>query len=151
MTLSVMEHCSMVWASLQSQRISLFLEITKVVTLKETIISIPNTGTYGVTPFLLESCTLDSSSGLVMAECDYDDAAFIDGYLVLAQNNDMSKVRKLYINQTTNVSSPVTILVEESGEYKVSVFPIMEETGILFSSVEYISLLDVVAGIAACM
>ena len=52
------------------------------------------------------------------------------------QSTNVSEVHKLYINQSMDLHTPVTVLVERDGEYKVSIFAIREEIGIL-GFVEY--------------
>jgi hypothetical protein len=57
------------------------------------------------------------------------------GLLVLAQFRNASEVQRLYVNQSSDPRSPVTLPLERPGEYQVSIFTIRGEMGILGSSV----------------
>jgi hypothetical protein len=54
------------------------------------------------------------------------------GIQVIAQFRNAGKV---FVNQSTNYRTPVTITLERPGEYQVSIFTIRGEMGILGSSV----------------
>ena len=59
------------------------------------------------------------------------------GYQVIAYLNTLDQVHKIYTNMTTNCHTQITVEVEEHGTYLVSVIPLLEETGIIGSNVEY--------------
>ena len=79
-------------------------------------------------------CTVTSSSGLIWALCS---SSFAAGIQVIVQSTNASEVHKLYVNQSMDLHTPVTVPVERDGEYQVSIFAIREVTGILDSSVHY--------------
>ena len=84
------------------------------------------------------SCTLNSASGpLIQAECSHPNSSFADGIQVIVRSTNVSEVHKLYVNQSTDLHTPVTVPVERDGEYQVSIFAIREGMGILGSGVEY--------------
>ena len=56
---------------------------------------------------------------------------------MIVQLGDPDQVHKLYVNQTRDQQSFVTVEVEENGTYLVSVIPVLERTGIIGSNVEY--------------
>ena len=59
------------------------------------------------------------------------------GFQVIAQSGVQERVHRLYISQTLPGQTSASVEVEESGEYLVSILPIMEGRGIAHSSVEY--------------
>ena len=83
------------------------------------------------------SCTLNSASGLIQTECSHPDSSIAAGIQVIVQLTNVSEVHKLYVNQSMDLHTPVTIPVERDGEYQVSIFAIREEIGILGSGVGY--------------
>ena len=56
---------------------------------------------------------------------------------MLVQQGDPDQVHKLYVNQTRDQQSLVSVEVEENGIYLVSIIPVLEITGIIGSVVEY--------------
>ena len=82
-------------------------------------------------------CTVTSSSGLIWALCSHPDSSFAAGIQVIVQSTNVSEVHKLYVNQSMDLHTPVTVSVERDGEYQVSIYAIREVTGILDSSVHY--------------
>ena len=82
------------------------------------------------------TCTLTSSSGLIRALCShpFPESPFADGILVIVQPTNVSEVHKLYLNQSMDLRTPVTVPVERDGEYQVSIFAIREGMGILKST-----------------
>ena len=50
---------------------------------------------------------------------------------------DINEVHKLYVAQSMDLHTPVTVPVERDGEYQVSIFAIREGMGILGSGVGY--------------
>ena len=77
---------------------------------------------------------MTSSSGLIRALCSHPESSFADGILVIVQPTNVSEVHKLYLNQSMDLDTPVTVPVERDGEYQVSIFAIREGIGILGSS-----------------
>ena len=55
---------------------------------------------------------------------------------MIAQLSDSSEVHKLHVNQSMDLQTPVTVQVEESGVYLITIIPITEEAGIVGSGVE---------------
>ena len=53
---------------------------------------------------------------------------------MIVQSTNANEVHKLYIAQSKDVDTPVTVPVERDGEYQVSIFAIREGMGILGSS-----------------
>ena len=82
-------------------------------------------------------CTLTYSSGLILAVCTHPNSSFTDGIQVIVQSANVSEVHKLYVNQSMDLDTSVTIPVERDGEYQVSIFAIREGKGILRSGVGY--------------
>ena len=56
---------------------------------------------------------------------------------MIAQLGVQEKVHKLYVNKTQPGQTSASVIVEESGEYLVSILPIIKGSGITNSSVEY--------------
>ena len=70
------------------------------------------------------------------------------GFQMIAQLNSSSEVRKLHISQSMDLQTPVTVEVEESGVYQVTIFVIRKETGIVGSYMAYnvtLSTVDVIS------
>ena len=88
----------------------------------------------GLQPF---NCTLSPSSGLIWAECSHPDSSFAAGIQVIVQSTNVSEVHKLYVNQSMDLHTPVTVPVERNGGYHVSIFAIREGLGILGSTMQY--------------
>ena len=80
------------------------------------------------------SCHADTSALVISMHCSH--LSMVTGYQVIAQFSDVSKVHKLYVNQSTDPQSEVIVPVERAGEYQVSVFDI-SGMGILSSSAVY--------------
>ena len=83
------------------------------------------------------NCTSTFSSGLIWAECSYPNSSFAAGIQVIVQSANVNEVHKLYVNQSMDLHTPVTVPVERDGEYQVSIFAIREGIGILGSGVGY--------------
>ena len=90
------------------------------------------------------NCTLKSTSGLILAECSHPNSSFATGIQVIVQSTSVSEVHKLYINQSMDLQTPVTVPVERDGEYLVFIFAIREGMGILGSSIQYESVTVIV-------
>ena len=79
------------------------------------------------------------SSDLIWALCSHPDSSFAAGIQVIVQSTDVSEVHKLYVNQSMDLHTPVTVPVERDGEYQVSIFAIREGMGILGPTGQYYS------------
>ena len=85
-----------------------------------------------------------------MVQCIYPGDSIATGFQVIAQLSNSSKVHRLDVNKTTDRQTPVTVLVEEDGQYLVTIFAIGEQRGILDSNIEdmtYVMINDSVAGV----
>ena len=78
------------------------------------------------------NCTLNIVSHLIWAECSHSNTA---GIQVIVRSTNVSEVHKLYVNQSMDLDTPVTVSVERDGEYQVSIIAI--RVGILRSGVGY--------------
>ena len=58
---------------------------------------------------------------------------------MIVQSTNVSEVHKLYVNQSMDLHTPVTVPVERDGEYQVSIFAIREGMGILGPTGQYYS------------
>ena len=81
-----------------------------------------------------------------MAECSHINSALVTGFQMIAQLNYSSEVHKLHVNQSMDLQTPVTVEVEESGVYQVTIFAIREGTGIVGSYVGHTGHVQVVVG-----
>ena len=77
------------------------------------------------------------STFTVSTECTYPSNSLTTGFLTLVQLGDPDQAHKLYVNQTRDQQSLVSVEVEENGTYLVSIIPVLERTGIIGSNVEY--------------
>ena len=84
--------------------------------------------------FTTPTCVITTSFVNIMAQCASDTMA--TGFQMIAQLSD--EVHKLYINQSMDLQTPVTVEVEESGVYLITIIPITKEAGIVGSGVEYV-------------
>ena len=89
--------------------------------------------------FHLRNCSVETSSLLIRVKCAYpgDSDAMVNGFQVIAQPANFGKIEKLYANHTLNGQTSAIVEVEQNGEFQVSVIPVLGETGIVNSSVEY--------------
>ena len=76
------------------------------------------------------TCHINTSAHNILAHCSTQ-------IQVIVVPRDNSDVHKLYINQSMDLHTPVTVPVERDGEYQVSIFAIREGMGILGSGVGY--------------
>ena len=83
------------------------------------------------------NCTLSFTPGLIWAECSHPNSSFTDGTQVIVQSTNVSEVHKLYVNQSMDLHTPVTVPVKRDGEYQVSVFATRKGIGILVSTMQY--------------
>ena len=91
-------------------------------------------------------CTITVSSGLILAECTPINSALVTGFQMIAQSSNSSQVHVLYTNQSMDLQTPVTVEVEESGAYQVTIFAMREGTGIVGSYVGYTGQVQVMVG-----
>ena len=75
-------------------------------------------------------CNISTTSGAISAECTFPMAT---GFQMIAQLSNSSEVHKLHVNQSMDLQTPVTVELEESGVYQVTIFAIREGTGIVGS------------------
>ena len=66
--------------------------------------------------------------------------ALFTGFQMISQLSDSSEVHKLHVNQSMDLQTPVTVEVEESGVYQVTIFAIKEKTGIVGSFVGHVQI-----------
>ena len=88
-------------------------------------------------------CSITVFCGFILAECSQEspiNSALFTGFQMIAQLNNSSEVHKLHINQSMDLQTPVTVEVEESGVYQVTIFAIKEETGIVRSFVGHVQI-----------
>ena len=102
------------------------------------------TGVYhGPGPILvhLRKCSIDTLPLLIRAKCAYheDSGAMVTGFQVIAHPTyiDQLAIGKLYANHTMEFQTSAIVEVEQNGVFLVSVIPVLGETGIVNSSVEY--------------
>ena len=86
---------------------------------------------------------MDASSRAIDVMCSPITAI---GIQVVAQLRNASEVHKLYVNQSMDLHTPVTVPVERDGEYQVSIFAIREGMGILGFNMHYVKLVTVKQG-----
>ena len=87
----------------------------------------------------LRNCSVDTLPLLIRAKCVYhrDSGAIVTGFQVIAQPVGFSRLGKLYANYISEGQTSIVVEVEQNGEFLVSVIPVLGETGIVNSSVEY--------------
>ena len=73
-----------------------------------------------------EACHVNNSLRLIIASCPYP------GFQVVVFNRE----HKIYVNETRHHQT-TTVLVQDNGAFGVAIFPILEETGIVYSDVIY--------------
>ena len=86
----------------------------------------------------LRNCSIETLTLLIRAKCAYS-GAMVTGFQVIAQpaNFYRSRPGKLYASHTMQCQTSAIVEVEQNGEFLVSVIPVLGETGIVNSSVEY--------------
>ena len=85
----------------------------------------------------LFNCTLNSTLSRILADCGHPNSSFADGIQVIVLSTNVNEVHKLYVNQSMDLHTPVTVPVERDGEYQVSIFAIKEGMGILGPTGQY--------------
>ena len=93
----------------------------------------------------LRNCSVETLSLLIRAKCAYpgDSGAMVTGFQVIAQPTDFDELGKIYVGHTLECQTSAVVEVEQNGEFLVSVVPVLGETGIVNSSVEYIEVVVV--------
>ena len=96
-------------------------------------------GSPGPTLIHLRNCSIDTLPQFIRAKCVYpgDSDAMVTGFQVIAQPTDFDRLGKLYASHTLECQTSAIVEVEQNGEFLVSVIPVLRETGIVNSSVEY--------------
>ena len=98
-------------------------------------------GSPGPTPIHLRNCSVDTLPQFIRAKCVYpgDSDAMVTGFQVIAQPTDFDQlaIGKLYASHTLECQTLAIVEVEHNGKFLVSVIPVLGETGIVNSSVEY--------------
>ena len=82
------------------------------------------------------SCQITTSPGVISAVCTFPSDIMATGFQMIAQLNSSSEVHILHVSQSMGLQTPVTVEVEESGVYQVTILSITE-AGIVGSRVEY--------------
>ena len=81
-------------------------------------------------------CAITSVNNLLNAECELHNDMVIN-YQVTARLAEASEVQKLHSNQSMDLHTPVTLQVERDGLYQVTILAIVENSGLLDSTVVY--------------
>ena len=89
--------------------------------------------------FHLTNCSVETFPPFIRAKCAYpgDSGAMVTGFQVITQPTNFDGLGKLYPNYTSESQTSAIVEVEQNGEFLVSVIPVLGETGIVNSSVEY--------------
>jgi hypothetical protein len=61
-----------------------------------------------------------------MVMCSCSNCSLATGFQAIAQLGEASEVRKIYVNQSMSLQTPVTLALEKDGEYLVSVLTFNE-------------------------
>ena len=95
-------------------------------------------GSPGPTPIHLRNCSVDTLPQYIRAQCANpgDSGGMVTGFQVIGQPADFDQlaIGKLYAGHTLECQTSAIVEVEQNG---VSVIPVLGETGIVNSSVEY--------------
>ena len=83
----------------------------------------------------LEDCRIRPVFPHISVDCDYSNMSLATGFQVAV--HDMSEPNELYINQTMNSSTSTSVVVNSTGQYMISIFAILDETGITGLRVEH--------------
>ena len=91
---------------------------------------------FGQILFHLRNCSIETFPFLIRVKCAYpgNSGHIVTGFQVIAQPADF---KKLYAGHTIECQTSAIVEVEQNGEFLVSVIPVLGETGIVNSSVEY--------------
>ena len=82
----------------------------------------------------LQNCIVNGLHNNITIECVYNNSLATGFQVVVYLASNFSQ--KLYVMEATNTTT-VTVVVEETGEYWITVLPLRDEMGILYSNVEY--------------
>ena len=88
----------------------------------------------------IRDCTVTFTESVIAIMCSYSSDSTAIGFQVIVQMEQHAETGVLLINRTTEhlSSGPVTIQVEDkNGKYRVAVFPLKREGGIVNATVEY--------------
>ena len=80
----------------------------------------------------LPSCIVNLFDQVIHVTC----SSLRAGFQVIAQLSNANEVQKLYVNQSMDPYTSVTVEVERDGPYEVTIFPITEGRGILYDTVK---------------
>ena len=80
----------------------------------------------------VRDCSVIYVDDVISAMCFYSGVPSVTGFQMFVQLNNVADVHKLLINSTTEHLSPgrVTVQVNKSGTYHVTIFPIRIDMGI---------------------
>ena len=95
--------------------------------------------------FHLRNCSVETFPLLIRAKCAYpgDSGAMVTGFQVIAQPADFNELGKIYAGHSLECQTSAIVEVEQNGVFLVSVIPVLGDTGIVNSSVEYSEVLVV--------
>ena len=60
---------------------------------------------------------------------------------MVVQLSNSNEIHKLYVNKSSNRNTPASVVVEKSGMYQVTIFPIIGDIGIVDTDAEFITML----------
>ena len=94
---------------------------------------------FGQILFHLRNCSFETFPFLIRVKCAYpgDSGRVVTGFQVIAQPADFDRFGKLYAGHSMQCQTSAIVEVEQNGEFLLSVIPVLGETGIANSSVEY--------------
>ena len=87
----------------------------------------------------MRNCSVETFPPFIRAKCACpgDSGPIVTGFQVIAQLADFDGLGKIYAGHTLECQISAIVEVEQNGEFLVSVIPVLGETGIVNSSVEY--------------
>ena len=84
----------------------------------------------------LEDCRIRLVFPRISVDCDYSSTSLATGFQVAV--HDMNQPNELYVNQTSmDRPGSTSVVVNGAGQFTISVFAILDGTGITGSRVEY--------------
>ena len=87
----------------------------------------------------LEDCRIRPVFPRISVECGYSNTSLATGFQVAV--HDMSQPNELYVSQTMDRSTSTSVMVNTTGQYMISIFAILDGTGITDSRVEHMEFL----------
>ena len=82
----------------------------------------------------LEDCRITPVFPRISVDCDYSSASLATGFQVAV--HDVNQPNELYINQTSmDRPGSTSVMVNTTGQYMISIFAILDGTGITGSRV----------------